>query len=220
MSHMLRSVAWCGRVAVVLSLWTATAIADQPEVFTSRVIGVADGDTLTVLRGQEPVKVRLQGIDCPEGGQAFGNVAKRHLSDLVFGKEVTVMPRDTDRYGRMVADVAIEGRDVGLAMVEAGLAWHFTRYSSDQRLAAAEREARAAKRGLWRDPSPIAPWEFRHPAPLAAIAGPVVFHGNRQSLVVHGPRCQYYNCKNCVAEFATLEAAAAAGYRPHADCTR
>lgn len=199
----------CALACFALTLGAASVA--RPSGFTPRVIGVADGDTITVLQNQQPLKIRLQGIDCPEGGQAFGSVAKRHLSDLVFGKDVTVTPTDMDRYGRTVADIAVGGRDVGLAMVEAGLAWHFTRYSSDPRLAAAEREAREARRGLWRDPNPIPPWEYRHPAPLAATAGPVVYHGNQQSHVVHGPRCQYYTCRNCVVEFGNLEAAGLGG---------
>ena len=90
----------------------------------------------------------LQGIDCPERGQAFGGAAKRFTADLVFGKTVGIQPRTTDRYGRMVADESIEGRDVGLALVETGLAWHFTRYSSDPKLAATQQAARAARRDL------------------------------------------------------------------------
>lgn len=119
-----------------------------------------------------------------------------------------------------MADVAVDRKGVGLALVEAGLAWHFTRYSSDPKLAAAEREARAARRGLWQDASPMAPWDYRHPAVVNASAGPIVYHGNVQSHVYHGPACQYYRCKNCTIEFQTAAEAQTAGYRPHAECTK
>jgi hypothetical protein len=133
------------------------------------------------------------------------------------GKTVTVQPRTTDRYGRTVANVTIAGTDVSLALVQAGMAWHFLRYSEDPKLAAAEREARTAHRGLWADPSPVAPWSFRLEQMVAA---PVVFHGNGQSRVFHAASCPYYRCKNCTTEFATAEAAQAAGFRPHSECTR
>jgi hypothetical protein len=115
---------------------------------------------------------------------------------------------------------AVAGTDVSLALVQAGLAWHFLRYSEDPKLAAAEREARTAHRGLWADPSPVAPWSFRHPAIEQVVAALVVFHGNGQSRVFHGASCPYYRCKNCTTEFATAEAAQAAGFRPHTECTR
>jgi endonuclease YncB( thermonuclease family) len=210
--------------------------------FTGRVVSVLDGDSVMVLRDGRQVEVRLFGVDAPEGGQAFGSVARRFLSNLVFSKSVVVDVRDIDRYKRSVARVTVDGTDVSLDIIRAGFGWHYTQYSNDARYAAAEQEARAARRGLWQDSAPIAPWEYRRPrspnasspspsprpSPLltpppkpstaASASGP--FHGNVSSHVFHGSSCEYYNCKNCTAVFKTHEAAVAAGYRPHTDCVR
>jgi endonuclease YncB( thermonuclease family) len=131
-------------------------------------VGVADGDTITVLgAGNRQTRVRLQGIDAPESRQAFGEVSKRNLSDLVFNRQVVVEYEKTDQYGRTLGKVVAFGRDVNLEQVKAGLAWHYKHYQgeqspADRRLYAdAEMEARAAKRGLWADTNPIPPWDFR-----------------------------------------------------------
>lgn len=127
-----------------------------------KVVGVHDGDSLTLYSGTGPqLKIRLDGIDAPELKQAFGAAAKRRLSDLVFGKRILVEVKGKDRYGRTLGVVRFEGRNVNLEMVRWGFAWHFVRYSKDQALAEAERTARAAKAGLWTHEPPIAPWEFR-----------------------------------------------------------
>lgn len=150
--------------AIVLLLLTASAPAapaQTPVTVTGRVVAVGDGDSLTVLDGRRQVHVRLHGVDAPEGRQAFGSVCKRVLSNLVFGKAVTVEVLDVDRYRRGVSRVTADGTDVGLEMIRSGCAWHYTQYSKDARYAAAEQEARRARRGLWQDPAPVAPWEFR-----------------------------------------------------------
>lgn len=219
----------------VVSLGLLLAVACSPllaQAFSARVIGISDGDTITVLRERGQVKVRLEGIDAPERGQDFGSRARQKLSDLAFGRDVTVEVRDHDRWGRAVARVYAGGVDVSEAMVAAGLAWHFKRYSSDPTLARLEREARAARRGLWSVVNPQPPWEFRSAqasdsfggigsdrgsssaAPLTSSA----YHGNRSSKVFHRPGCQHYYCKNCTAVFASRAAAIAAGYRPGQCC--
>ena len=91
----------------------------------------------------------------------MGKADRKRLAELTRGKAVEVHVEDRDRYGRTVARLEIDGRDINRQMVADGLAWHFTRYSNDERLAAAEREARAERRGLWRDPERIAPWDWR-----------------------------------------------------------
>ncbi|MCI0563229.1 MAG: thermonuclease family protein [Nitrososphaera sp.] len=133
-----------------------------------RVIGVADGDTITVLgSNQAQHKIRLAGIDAPEKSQAYGTVSKQHLSALVFGQNVTVAYDKTDRYGRTVGTVLGNRRDVNLEQVKAGLAWHYKKYQSEQTpkhraaYAQAELNARKNRWGLWRDLHPIPPWEFR-----------------------------------------------------------
>lgn len=135
-----------------------------------KVVGVADGDTITVLDDENTQhKIRLQGIDAPEKGQPFGNVSKQNLSSLVFGKIVDVECDKLDRYGRLVAKVSIDGVDVGLEQIRAGLAWHYKQYQNeqskpDQKLyAEAEISAKNAKAGLWKDAQPVAPWNFRNP---------------------------------------------------------
>ena len=130
--------------------------------FEAKVVGVSDGDTITVLDGRTRVKVRLNGIDCPEKRQAFGARAKQLTSDLAFGRTVTVMPFGKDRYGRVLGEVVLPGgRVLNEELVAAGMAWHYTRYSKDDALARLERQAREARVGVWSEARPVAPWEFR-----------------------------------------------------------
>jgi endonuclease YncB( thermonuclease family) len=139
-------------------MWPAGA-----QTITGRVVGVTDGDTLTVLEGRTQHKVRVHGIDAPEKGQPFSNRAQEYASALAFGKTVTVRRRDTDRYGRVVGEVELPGgADLGREMVRAGLAWWFRRYApKDRDLPRLEAEARGARRGLWADRQPTPPWEWR-----------------------------------------------------------
>jgi micrococcal nuclease len=133
-----------------------------PAPFDGRVIAVHDGDTISVLRQGRSVRLRLHGIDAPELGQAFGRAAKQMTSSLVFKRDVRVVPVDIDEYGRLVARVFVGATNLNLELVRRGLAWHYTRYSHDAALARAEREARAARRGLWADPRPVPPWVWRY----------------------------------------------------------
>ena len=134
----------------------------RQQPFQARVVGVSDGDTLTVLTDMTRVKIRLNGVDCPEKGQAFGTRAKTFTSDLAFKKIVTVRPLGKDRYGRTLADVVLpDGRVLNRELVAAGLAWHYTRYSDDRALAKLERQARDQGVGIWSEARPVAPWEFR-----------------------------------------------------------
>ena len=136
--------------------------ASYPYSIVGEVVGVTDGDTIKVLRGGKVFKIRLNGIDAPELGQAFGKKSKEFLSTLVFRREVDVVVRDMDRYGRYIGDVMIDGRSANAELVAAGLAWRYRAYSKDPALAALEEEARAKRLGLWADPAPLPPWEFRH----------------------------------------------------------
>jgi micrococcal nuclease len=122
---------------------------------------VIDGDTIEVLKGGKAVKIRLNGIDCPEKNQAFGSRAKQYTSSLIFGKKVRVKEKELDRYGRTIADIYLGDVWVNQVIVENGYAWHYKRYSNDKSLDAAERNARKARLGLWSDLSPVPPWEFR-----------------------------------------------------------
>ncbi len=144
-------------------LLTILAIVVAESASADQVIGIADGDTLTVLHARKPLKIRLANIDAPEKTQAFGEQSKQSLSDLCFHKEATYSIQSTDRYGRSVAVVTCAGVEVNRAQVERGFAWVYVRYNKDGSLSRAQAEAKIARRGLWADVSPTPPWEFRHP---------------------------------------------------------
>jgi len=132
--------------------------------WSGKVVGVADGDTITVLRDKEQVRIRLYGIDTPEKGQAFGKKAKQFTSRMVFGKVVEVHQMDTDRYGRTVALVSVDKQLLNKELVKAGLAWVYDRYCSEpicESWRNFQLRARMDKRGLWSDPDRIPLWEYR-----------------------------------------------------------
>ena len=142
---------------------------ETPLTFDGRVVGVADGDTITVLdSSNQEHRIRLQGIDAPEKGQAFGTRSKQNLSEAVFDKVVVIQWSKHDRYRRIIGKVLLGGNDVCLEQVRAGMAWHYKDYQAEQTpedqilYAAAEDAARSARIGLWIDPNPMPPWDFRH----------------------------------------------------------
>jgi micrococcal nuclease len=195
--------------------------------FTARVIATTDGDTITVLDANGATEtIRIDGIDCPESGQPFGGVARRFTRAEVFDQTIQVRPMTRDSHGRLVARVTARGKDLSVELVSAGMCWHYTDYSKDVHLAAAERYARSAGRGLWADPNPVPPWVWRRQSALAHasegrpddVAGP--FYGNTSTRVFHAAKCRNAHCKNCGAIFQTSNAAVAAGYRAAGDCLR
>lgn len=130
------------------------------------IIRIVDGDTAELLyNGELPLMLRLQHIDAPEkrGKQAFGNKAKQILSDLCFGQEVTIITDgDFDMGGRLIGEIINEnGLNVNKEMVRLGYAWHFKKYSEDMSYDILEKEARNNRSGLWQEPNPVAPWDFR-----------------------------------------------------------
>lgn len=136
------------------------------QTFTARVIRILDGDTMEILYKNKPFKVRLSHIDCPEkrGSQPFGNNAKKALSNLCFGQNVTIYGEKYDRNKRLIAIVVNHKKQiVNQEMIKRGMAWHFKKYSKDLLYTKLELEARKNKVGLWRDPNPVAPWEWRKP---------------------------------------------------------
>lgn len=142
-------------------LGSVTAAADIKEII-GKVVGVNDGDTLTVLAASKvQYKIRLQGIDAPEKAQAFGEKSKQALSEMVFGKTVKVESRGTDRYDRTLGEVFVGTNWINRAMVEQGWAWHYIKYSKLAELSKAEQEAKQRQLGLWSDKEPVPPWEFR-----------------------------------------------------------
>jgi endonuclease YncB( thermonuclease family) len=138
------------------------------EDYVGRIVGVMDGDTVDLLTdSRELIRVRLSGIDAPEKRQAFGNVAKKALSDLTFHRRVEISGHKRDRWGRVVGKVTASGIDANLQMVKRGLAWHYKKYQKEQPLedrqvyAEAELAAKSKHLGLWADKEPVPPWEFR-----------------------------------------------------------
>lgn len=128
----------------------------------AKVVGVKDGDSIEVLlEGNKNIVIRLAEIDCPEKNQPYGKKAKAFVSDLIFGKEITYVKTDQDRYGRTIAKVYFKGAYLSETLIKNGLAWHNTKHSKSKYLASLEREARKNKIGLWAAPNPIAPWEWR-----------------------------------------------------------
>ena len=131
------------------------------------VVGITDGDTLKARCGApgayEQVTVRISEIDAPEKAQPFGERSKQSLSDLCFQTQAIISSTKTDRYGRTVARVECNGKDVALHQAEHGMAWWYVKYGTDQAVRVAEQEARAARAGLWADAAPTPPWEYRHP---------------------------------------------------------
>ncbi len=144
----------------IILLFTLSLTAAE---IIGKVVGVSDGDTITVLDELDKgrFRIRLFGIDCPEKSQDFGQVAKKHLSSLIFGKRVFIRYREIDRYGRVVGKVLLDGMDINLEMLKAGLAWHYKRYDNTPEYAEAEKRAKEKRIGLWQQPNPIPPWNFR-----------------------------------------------------------
>ena len=140
---------------IVLCLFFSSLLA-----LDGKVIKVADGDTITILTdSKEQVKIRLFGIDAPEKKQAYGEKSREFLSSLIAGKIVNIKEKHTDRYGRTVGVVYYNNTDINKKMVENGYAWAYTRYSKDS--VSEHNKARASKFGLWADPNPIEPQDFR-----------------------------------------------------------
>ena len=148
------------RLLVVLFLWLLSFPA---LAFEAKVIGVQDGDTITVLKDREPIKVRLHGIDAPEKKQPFGTRARQFTSDLVFSKTVRIEGEKKDRYGRLLVVVILaDGRYLNEEIVYEGYAWWYRQYApGDKVLEGLEDDARQHKRGLWADNQPVPPWEWR-----------------------------------------------------------
>lgn len=150
-----------GRVVylVLILLIPSLAVAD----FTGPVVSVLDGDTIEILHNQHPERIRLSGIDCPEKGQAYGKRAKQAASALAFGQEVSLQIHGKDRHKRILGDVILsDGTNVNHELVKEGWCWWYRKYApGDTILEGLEKEARDAKKGLWADPQPVPPWQWR-----------------------------------------------------------
>jgi endonuclease YncB( thermonuclease family) len=153
---------------LLLALTLQSSTPAIAEILARRIVGVSDGDTVTLLDTQKrQYKIRLSGIDAPEKKMPFGQRAKEHLSDLVFDKLVQIETEKLDRYGRTLGKIVFNNRDVNLAMIQAGFAWHYKKYQNEQSAsdrvlyAHTEEQARQQRVGLWRDPQLVPPWEWR-----------------------------------------------------------
>lgn len=144
------------------------AFAAEGAELAGMVVSVSDGDTITVLDAdQRQHRVRLQAIDAPEKGQDHWRVSKQHLAGRVFSQRVTVEYSKSDRYGRLLGRVMRDGKDINLELLQVGAAWFYRQYANElprdmqSDYAGAEMEAARDRRGLWRNASPLPPWEWR-----------------------------------------------------------
>lgn len=160
-------IAGLARLAGAL-LVAALAVPAHAVEWAGTIVGVADGDTLTLLDdAKTPHRIRLDGIDAPEKAQPWGERARQSLSALAFGRAARADCAKTDRYGRAVCRVTVDGVDVGLEQLRRGLAWHYVRYAHEQPAPVratyreAEQQARVGRAGLWHDADPVAPWDWR-----------------------------------------------------------
>jgi len=218
------------RIFIVIPIILALAAAAFSEtIITGKVVGISDGDTITVLQDHTQYKIRLYGIDSPESHQDFGTKAKQFTSDLVFGKEVKVIKEDTDRYGRTVGIVYVGNTCVNQEIIRNGFAWVYEKYCHKpmcQEWQKLEDQARTSKAGLWSHPNPVQPWDFRRGIKKLSAAeetstnadAAVVYHGNTGSKIFHRPGCANYTCKRCTVIFNSREEAIAAGYKPCGIC--
>jgi endonuclease YncB( thermonuclease family)/methylphosphotriester-DNA--protein-cysteine methyltransferase len=237
-----RLALWC-----LLALVPATALAQQTApvrtqsapavtgnnlqlVIEGKAINVHDGDTITVLdQDNKKFHIRLQGIDAPELKQEAGAISQQNLSRMVLGKQVTIVWTKVDKYRRTVGTIMLDGRDVNIEQVKAGMAWHFKKYEDEQSpedrrtYAAAEQAARVAQLGLWKVASPTAPGDWRQevktkrwgpPPPPGTIVG------NSNSKKYHRPDCAGYRdmAERNRVFFKTVAEAEAAGYKRAGNC--
>ena len=132
------------------------------QIITGKVVGVADGDTLTILDdSKQTYKIRLAQIDAPEKKQDFGQASKSSLSDICFGKDAHVEVETIDKYKRYVAIVTCNGIEANLVQVRNGMAWVYVQYAKDKKYFDVQEEAKKYRIGLWSIDNPTPPWKFR-----------------------------------------------------------
>jgi len=159
------SMKYCIRICILfigLICFSIQANVKKYESLEGKIIGVKDGDTYVILKDKTPITIRLAHIDCPEKKQAYGQVAKKFGSDFCFGKQVIVISDGKkDRNGRIIGEIYFNNKCLNKELIKNGLAWHFKKYSKSLEYADLEITARKNKLGLWKDISPIAPWDWR-----------------------------------------------------------
>lgn len=150
----------------------ALALSLPVSAFAHQVIGIADGETLTLLVDEKPLKLRLAGIDAPERSQAFGHAARKSLAELCLNKDASYRTQEIDHYGTPVALVSCAGIEANRAQIERGMAWVADRSNRDFTLPALQMMARRDRKGLWADAASVPPWEYRRPQVKKASATP------------------------------------------------
>ena len=212
------------KISSILIALLITIYAYPVNAIKGKVIGITDGDTITVLEDKTQYKIRLYGIDCPESHQDFGKRAKQFTSSIAFDKTANVIKEDTDRYGRTVGIVYVGDICVNEEIIKNGFAWVYQRYCKKefcQDWLKLEERARNYKIGLWSYDSPIPPWDYRKGKTSTSLTEnqlPGSYHGNVSSMVFHRASCKYFNCKNCTVIFDTREKAIKQGFRPCGIC--
>lgn len=216
-------------VLICLALTSsACAVADGN---SCHVVGIADGDTLTCLVGNERTEVRLVEIDAPEKDQPYGKRSRQSLSELCFDKRATLARKGADEYGRVLARVQCGGVDANVEQLRRGMAWVYDQYVTDRSLYSDQNFARSGSRGLWAEPNPTPPWTWRH-SPIrqtpsvsrseAPHAGGCRIKGNindRGDHIYHVPGQKYYDVTQISESrgerwFCKAADARAAGWRP------
>ena len=160
MMHALKALLMA---LLAVCLFSCTGDAPTAGTLEGKVVRISDGDTVTIETDNGTrVKIRLNGIDAPESGQEFGKESRAKIVELIDGKDVSVKTHSHDRYNRVLGEIFLDGRNINLTMVQEGCAWHYVKYSpNDKELAKAQQQAMEAKKGLWANPNAVPPWEYR-----------------------------------------------------------
>jgi endonuclease YncB( thermonuclease family) len=175
---------------IILLIWVNIASA---EGYTAKVIVVIDGDTLVVLHNGAKEKIRLANIDAPEKNQPYGMDARQAMFNLAFKKQAHIDPKAVDKYGRTVALVMVDGINVNEEMVKRGMAWEYSSYNPGRVYMALQSEAQQARRGLWSQRNPIAPWVWRRTHPSSKFNYPK----KQKNTANSHPRIGVFNDTNC-----------------------
>ena len=160
---------WAKVLPIAALLLALAGAGATPITLKGRIVSVHDGDTVTLLdRNWKSHRIRLSGIDAPEIGhgrdqpsQPFGQASKQSLAELAFGKEADAVCEQTDRYGRQLCTLYVYGRNINIEQIRRGMAWAYEQYSIAPTYHLEQAEARAYRRGLWRDDNPLPPWTYR-----------------------------------------------------------
>jgi endonuclease YncB( thermonuclease family) len=205
------------KIVILLSLLTFVYVSWAQDHLVLRVI---DGDTVTLEKDGKIKTVRFDGIDCPEKSQPYGPEAAALITGLIGDHRVNVIENQIGKYGRTIGVIEVGGLNLNEALVSAGLAWVYDAYCKGRTcddLRQLQAQAQKGRVGLWADPDPLAPWDWRRGKGRKASA-PGVFHGNVKSRIFHKSGCRYFNCKSCTEGFETRQQAIDAGYRPCGVC--